>query len=73
MNLKDIEKGVTVGGSRTNNVKICGDWHGYQRRDGKPHQVILENTAVIKVRNTNLFRVIRALKKGFKGRQRVKP
>ena len=36
-NLKDAQKRVTIGDSRTLTGTKCGNWHGWHRRDGKIH------------------------------------
>ena len=64
-NLKDSKTRVTVGDSRIITGTKRGDWHGYQRHDGKLHCVMLTNTAIIPGLHANLFSVIRALQKGF--------
>ena len=45
-NLKDAKTRVTIGYRRKLTGKKHGDWHGYQRYDGKLYRVILSNMAV---------------------------
>ena len=46
-NLNIAETRIAIGDSITLTGKRCGDWNGYQRRDGKLHCVTLSNTYVI--------------------------
>ena len=64
-NLKDSETRVTVGDSIPLTGIKCGDWHGYQKHDGKLHRVTLYSMAVITGLHENLFSVAQALQKGF--------
>ena len=64
-NHKDAEARVAVGDSRTLTGTKCGDWHRYQKRDGKLHHVTLSDTAIIPGRHTNIFSMTLSLKKGF--------
>ena len=72
-NLKDSETRFTVGDSRTLTGKKCGDWHGYQRRDGKLHRVMLSNTYVIPGLYENNFRAMQALQNVFQVTSEGKP
>ena len=51
-NSQNSETQVTIGYSRTITRTKHGNWHGYQRRDGKILYLTLSNTAVILVLNT---------------------
>ena len=64
-NLKDTKTRVTVGDSRKFTRKKRGDWHGWKKRDLKPHRVTLKNTAVITGLHANTPSVTRSLQKGF--------
>ena len=64
-NLKDAKAQVTVGDIRTPTRTKRGNWHICQKRDRKLNYTMLTNTAVMQGLHTNLFRVMRALKKVF--------
>ena len=61
-NLKDAETQVTVGYSRNITGIKCGDWNGYQRRDGTLHHMTLSNMIIIPGLHANIFSMTRALK-----------
>ena len=63
--LKDAEMRVTVRNSKTLTKQKRGDWHRYQRRDGKVHHVTLTNTSGIPGLHVNLFTMARALQESF--------
>ena len=64
-NLKDVEKQVAIGDSRTLTGTKHGDWHSYQRREGKHHHMTSSNMFVILGLYANLFSMTRAIQKGF--------
>ena len=65
-NLKETKTKFTVGYRKTITGTKHGDWHGWQKHNGKLHHVILTNMAVILGLYANLFRIIRALQKKSK-------
>ena len=65
INLKGAKTRVTVGDSRTLTRTKQGIQKGYQRREGKIHNVTLSNMDVISGLYGNIFSVTRALQKGF--------
>ena len=57
INLKGAKLQVTVRDSRTPTGIKHGNWHGYQRRDGKIHHLTLSNMAIILGLHINIYRV----------------
>ena len=64
-NLHNAEKRVTIGDSGKLTGEKLGVCIRYQKLDGKLHHVTLSNTYVIIGPYANVFRVTKALHKGF--------
>ena len=63
--IKDTERQVAIGYSRTLTGGGHGDWNSYHRRDGKIHRMTLYDTYVIPDLHKILFSMMQVLKKGF--------
>ena len=64
-NLHDSKTRVTVGDSGALTCTKCGNWHGYEKHDGKIHHVALSDTAIITGLRENLSSMKREPQKHF--------
>ena len=64
-NLKDTETKVTTGEHKTLTGTKRGDWHGWQKRNGKLNNLTLTNMSILPGLHRNLFSVTQSLQKGF--------
>ena len=60
-NLWDAETRLAIGESGKITGTKYGDWHSYQKRDGKLHWIMLIYTDVIPVLHTKFLSVTQAL------------